>query len=292
MALRLSILYRGPLSGCNYDCAYCPFAKRVDDRKKLEDDATALRRFHDWVLGRTADQLKILFTPWGEALTHNAYRQTLISLSRLAHVSRVAIQTNLSCSVEWMEELNRHTASLWCSYHPGQTPREAFLAKCERMSALGVRYSVGAVGIVENLNEVRALQLALPPKVYFWINAYKDAGPQYYSLADAAACREIDPLFDINRENYLSKGEPCAAGESSISLDGDGNIRRCHFIDDVIGNIYADDLEKILHPRHCSRLKCDCHIGYVNLKKLDLDRHFDGWALGRVPTTRHGISGT
>ena len=26
--MNLSILYRGPLSSCNYACGYCPFAKR------------------------------------------------------------------------------------------------------------------------------------------------------------------------------------------------------------------------------------------------------------------------
>ena len=148
MALKLSILYRGPLSGCNYDCSYCPFAKHVDDRAKLTVDAAALGRFHDWVKSRTADQLKILFTPWGEALIRDFYRAAMISLSRMPQVSRVAIQTNLSCSVDWMAELNRDVASFWCSYHPGQTPRGAFLEKCESMSMLVIRYSVGSVGIV------------------------------------------------------------------------------------------------------------------------------------------------
>ena len=30
--MNLSILYRGPLSSCNYGCEYCPFAKHRETR--------------------------------------------------------------------------------------------------------------------------------------------------------------------------------------------------------------------------------------------------------------------
>ena len=284
MALALSIQYRGPLSGCNYDCAYCPFAKRTDDRATLQQDADALHRFSAWIAARKSDRLKILFTPWGEALIHSVYRDAIVELSNLPQVERVAIQTNLSCSVEWMAALDRATASFWCSYHPGQTPRARFLAKCEAMSALGVRYNVGAVGLVENLDEIRALKRDLPRGTYLWINAYKDKGRSYYTTETVDAFCDIDPLFEINRTDYLSLGEPCAAGETSIAIDGKGDIRRCHFIDGVIGNIYTKGIEAALSPRACTRRLCDCHIGYANLKKLDLDRRFDGWAPGRMLT--------
>ena len=45
----ISILYRGPLSSCNYACGYCPFAKRRETREELAADARALGRFVDWV---------------------------------------------------------------------------------------------------------------------------------------------------------------------------------------------------------------------------------------------------
>ena len=44
----LSILWRGPLASCNYGCAYCPFAKKVDSRAELARDRRALERFVDW----------------------------------------------------------------------------------------------------------------------------------------------------------------------------------------------------------------------------------------------------
>jgi hypothetical protein len=40
--MKLSILYRGPLSSCNYGCDYCPFAKRVETSAEREADRRAL----------------------------------------------------------------------------------------------------------------------------------------------------------------------------------------------------------------------------------------------------------
>ena len=43
------MLYRGPLASCNYDCPYCPFAKRRDRPEQLRADREALARFDGWV---------------------------------------------------------------------------------------------------------------------------------------------------------------------------------------------------------------------------------------------------
>src|SRR4051812_18690889 len=93
----MRILYRGPLASCNYDCPYCPFAKRHDPPERLRADRSALRRFQDWVtVNPDGHELSVLFTPWGEGLTRSWYREAMVGLSRLPHVRRVAIQTNLS----------------------------------------------------------------------------------------------------------------------------------------------------------------------------------------------------
>ena len=52
--MSLSILYRGPLSSCNYACGYCPFAKRRETAAELARDRTALERFVAWVAARPA----------------------------------------------------------------------------------------------------------------------------------------------------------------------------------------------------------------------------------------------
>lgn len=49
MDASLTILYRGPLASCDYDCGYCPFAKRRDSPEQLRADRAALARFTEWV---------------------------------------------------------------------------------------------------------------------------------------------------------------------------------------------------------------------------------------------------
>jgi sulfatase maturation enzyme AslB (radical SAM superfamily) len=50
--MHLSILYRGPLSSCNYACEYCPFAKHVETREELLHDKACLQRFLSWTEAR------------------------------------------------------------------------------------------------------------------------------------------------------------------------------------------------------------------------------------------------
>lgn len=278
----LSILYRGDLSGCNYDCGYCPFAKHIDDKTVLAKDAADLARFVDWIKARPNNQFRILFTPWGEALIRKAYQRALCTLSHLPQVKRVTIQTNLSCKLGWIDDLNPDTASLWCTYHPTETTVEKFTSKCAILDAAGIPYSVGTVGLTETFPAIKALRAALPKHIYLWVNAFKDKGDRYYTDTDIQTLTQIDKLFPVNLKDYESAGKPCRAGATSISVDGDGDVRRCHFISDKLGNLYDGSFETSQTPIPCTRKICDCHIGYVNMPELELDAEFDGWALGRM----------
>ncbi|MFD3546161.1 STM4011 family radical SAM protein [Streptomyces sp. NPDC058655] len=278
----LTVLYRGPLASCDYDCPYCPFAKRRDSRAQLTADRAALERFAAWAAGNTADRLSVLFTPWGEGLTRSWYRRTLVELSHLPHVRRVAIQTNLSCRTGWTAEADPGTLALWCTYHPGQTPYARFLARCRELADGGVRFSVGVVGLPEHLAEARRLRAALPPEVYLWVNA---ADGHTYTDPEAALWTALDPLFPYSRHPHLSAGLPCRTGESVISVDGDGTVRRCHFVKAELGNLYDGSYRAALRPRACPRALCDCHIGYVHLESLPLYDVFAGGVLERVPAS-------
>ena len=280
--LQLSILYRGPLSSCNYACPYCPFAKHKETGREHETDRQALERFVRWVEGRRTGRISVLFTPWGEALIRRRYQQALISLTNMPNVGKAAIQTNLSCALDWVEECDKGRLALWATYHPTQTTRSRFLRKCEELERRGVRYSVGAVGIKAHAGEIEALRRDLPDHVYLWINAYK-VRPDYYTPEQIRFFEEIDPLFPVNLHDHTSRGRACRAGHSVISVDGDGAIRRCHFIHRVIGNIYEPGWEEALRPRTCPNATCDCHIGYVHMQELGLYEVFDGGVLERVP---------
>jgi hypothetical protein len=280
--MNLSILYRGPLSSCNYGCGYCPFAKHTETDAEHAADAAALERFVGWVEAQTDHEISILFTPWGEALVRRRYQRALVRLTNLPHVRKIAIQTNLSCCLDWIDECDRAKLGLWATYHPTQVSRERFLAKCQEADRRGARISAGVVGMKEHAGETAALRAELPEHIYLWVNAYKRV-PDYYSADEFRRFTEIDPLFPINAQHHPSLGRSCRAGQSVISVDGAGMMRRCHFIRKVIGNIYLDGWESALVERPCENATCGCHIGYVHMNALNLYDVFGDGVLERIP---------
>lgn len=276
------ILFRGSLSSCNYACDYCPFAKTTNTVAQLRHDEKQLNRFVDWIEAQDSHQFGLLFTPWGEALIHSYYHRALTRLSHLPHVKRVAIQTNLSGKLDWVRRSNKQTLALWTTYHPSQGKLGIFLNQCRFLDGEGVRYSVGIVGLKENLGATRQLRQRLDSKVYLWVNAYKDKA-SYYDESEVKNLAEIDPLFPLNNQRHASLGKACRTGETVFSVDGDGRIYRCHFIKNALGNIYEGDFTTALRPRACSNSSCGCHIGYVHLEELQLDTVFGDNILERIP---------
>ena len=279
----LAILYRGPLSSCNYGCPYCPFAKREEGPEELARDRAALERFVAWVAARPGDRrISVLFTPWGEALFRPWYQEALVALSHLEHVDRAAIQTNLSGSLAFVERADRAKLALWATFHPGEVARERFVARCLELDRKGVRFSAGVVGLREHLDAIEALRRELPPHVYVWVNAYKRE-PGYYRPEERRRLEAVDTHFPTNDRYHPSLGERCRTGETAIAVDGDGDATRCHFVRERIGNIYAPGFFDSLRPRLCPNATCGCHIGYVHLETLGLDRVYGGGILERIP---------
>ena len=278
----LTLLYRGSLSSCNYACSYCPFAKRRDTRATLARDAAELARFVAWVAAR-AEPTRVLFTPWGEALVRRHYREAMLALAALPQVSQVALQTNLAGPLAWLAQAPRDKLSLWCTFHPDQTSLERFVGRCERLQRLGVRHSVGVVALREHFEAIRALRAALPPHCPVWLNAYDRRGPGYYDADDLAWLEEIDPWFPHNHSPGGSRGKPCRAGAELLSVDGAGEVQRCHFVPQRLGNLYTDPLSEMLKERPCSRLKCECFIGYAHRRDLPFHERFGDGVLARIP---------
>lgn len=283
----LTVLYRGPLASCNYGCEYCPFAKHPETRAERDMDARALERFVGWVEGWAGGSLAIFFTPWGEALVRKRYRESLVRLSRVPNVRKVAIQTNLSVGTRWAERADISKLGLWATYHPTETPRRIFVRRVLEARARGISISVGIVGLREYIGEAEALRAELPGDVYLWVNAYKRV-PEYYDDATARRFLAVDPLFSLNNRRHPSFGKACRTGETVVSVDGVGDMRRCHFVPEVIGNLYRPDVQSALFRRPCPNETCGCHIGYVHLEELGADRMFGTGILERVPTdVRH-----
>lgn len=269
----LSLLWRGPLDSCNYGCSYCPFAKREPSQAVLARDRFALNRFVDWTKRATSWSLRILFTPYGEALIWPWYRAALVELSQLPHIAQVSIQTNGSGPLSFLSDCDRSKVSLWISFHPTEIDLDPFVDKIRALHAQGVRLSVGAVAIPDHLPLVNALRSQLPCDVPMWVNAQKPGVS--YSETESEQWRASDPDFDLERVRHRSQGKACRTGEQVLSIDGDGTITRCHFISETLGNLYLDDLSAILFPRPCTRKTCECWIGYSHLVDLQLPQRFD-----------------
>lgn len=113
-----------------------------------------------------------------------------------------------------------------------------------------------------------------------------------YTDEEAARWTELDPLFPYSRDPHRSAGLPCRTGESVISVDGDGTVRRCHFVKAELGNLYDGSYRRALGPRACPLAECDCHIGYVHLESLPLYDVFAGGVLERIPAGHPPGAGT
>ena len=77
-------------------------------------------------------------------------------------------------------------------------------------------------------------------------------------------------------------------GRVVVSVDGDGTVRRCHFVPrtdpaEHLGTLYDGSFRAKLRPRPCPLEQCDCHIGYVHMPELGLYDTFRGGVLERVP---------
>jgi hypothetical protein len=281
MMQNLAVLWRGALDSCNYRCDYCPFAKRTMDRGGLQADREDLERFVDWVSTCPVEHLSVFFTPWGEALIHPWYQDALVAISHCAHVERVAIQTNASMSMGWTEQADRQRLALWATWHPSEVDADTFLAKVVDLRGHGVQLSVGAVACRDDLPSIAQFRSRLPAEIYFWLNAQRPSPG--YTPEEMARMEAIDPHIRWNLRPHASRGRICRTGDSVIAVDGAGTIRRCHWVDERLGNIFQPDWDKQLGPRTCPRTSCDCHIGYVHLEHLGLHELYGAHILERIP---------
>lgn len=254
----LGVVWRGPLISCNYACCYCPFAKRVATPRRLASDRAALARFAAWVESATFE-LDLLFTPYGEALIWPWYRDTLPRLATLPHVRRVSVQTNGSSRAP-MPGVHQ-----WISWHPTEVDLQSFAASVRQRHDAGEPITVGAVAVPDHLEKIEALRRELPPEVPMWLNAERP-GVRYDAVA-TERWSQIDPFFPREVRPHRSRGRSCATGEEVLSVEGDGTIRRCRFVPEILGNLYTDDLRAVLGPRPCPRARCDCYVGYSNLRE-------------------------
>jgi MoaA/NifB/PqqE/SkfB family radical SAM enzyme len=282
LGMDLSVLYRGPLTSCNYRCGYCPFAKRAETERQTLRDQQALVRFTEWIERESQHRWKVLFTPWGEALVRRWYREAAARLTHVAQVETVAFQTNLSGGIDWTRACRIDRLAFWATYHPTEAEAVAFVRKVERLRTRGARVCVGMVGVPEFLEEIAAMRRLLPDDVYLWINAQQPRR-RPYTPEEVAVFSAIDPQFTLSARRQESLGKPCRTGELTFTVDGAGDMRRCHFVAEVIGNIHDPSWKQALCPRPCPNRFCDCFLGKSQLQADSLAPFFGTTLLERLP---------
>lgn len=281
--MKLQILYRGYLSECNYSCYYCPFSKTINSKEEQQKDRKALKRFVQWVKDNSTKEftIEILFIPFGEALVRDWYQNAIIELSHLPYVSKVAVQTNLSYELDWLN-LCGDSIALWTTFHPHMVSTDDFLTQCEWLRKNGVRHSVGSVGIKDSFTKIAYLREKLHNSIYLWINAYKHE-ENYYSEEEIKSLCEIDPFFHYNLSAYQTKGSRCNTGSNVVFIDGSGDLYRCNFIKEKRGNIFEDSIKDLLCELPCSNDECHCHIGYIHLNDKPFSQIYNNGLLERIP---------
>ncbi len=263
----LGLYYRGSLSSCNFACNYCPFAKSEATIAALKEDESALHRFLEWTKVQTLS-LEILFTPYGEALIWPAYRHALANLSTQPNVRRVGVQTNLSGPLDFLEVGNPNHMHLWVSFHPTEVSIDRFLQNLRTCAAAGAGLSVGMVALPEHEHLAVTLRDSIPPTASFWLNAPKPPKSLGPRLREHFV--QLDPYFVHELRGARSRGRACETGKNTLLISGDGTARRCHFVEKPLGNIYTENIDRLLYETPCPRARCDCWIGYAHLDHLNL----------------------
>lgn len=212
------------------------------------------------------------------------YQRALVQLSHTAHIDKVVFSDYLSGRLDFLGEAQTDKVALWVTYHPDEVSLTDFINQCMYLIDNKLRFSVSVVGKPSNFEAITALRAKLPAEIYVWVNAYRHGSKRSpYTAGQRTFLSQIDPLFSINARNHPSIGKDCRTGEHVISVDQDGIIRRCHFVSQVIGNIYDDDFRKALISRVCSQTRCYCHIGYVHMPEQGLYEVFQDGVLERIP---------
>ncbi|MBP2655811.1 MAG: radical protein [Firmicutes bacterium] len=283
--MKYTLYYRNYLKSCNYSCWYCPFAKAEVNEKMLNRDKNYIRQFIDYI-SASPDTFDLFFAPRGEILGYEHYQAAIIELSALENVGQIVIQTNLSCNLDWLARVRADKLILWTTYHPGQAEADFFIRQVKTLATLGVRNTVGMVGVKENFAAIAEMDAALQQfgvaKPYFWLNAYKDKG-SYYSPDEIELLTRYDPLFPINLKNYKSKALACRTGDTVFFVEWDGTVHRCWQEIKKLGNLYQNNLSELAATAPCRKNVCSCYIGYSNICSLELEKSYPASLLGRLP---------
>ncbi len=293
--MSLLVLFRSRLEWCNYTCGYCPWnaSVRKVPAEIFREDEARVRRVVDRV-AQLPDRVEFFIAPKAEYLVLPYWREAVGRLLALPQVERVTMQTNLSFDLHaFLDSVDTGKLALWTTYHPTEVPPgeiEELHAKWRLLRERGVPFSVGIVGTRENLPHLHALRRRLDPDVYLWVNAYQRER-NYYTPQELEEVRAVDPYFDLNNQDFPSRGRSCTAGQRAVYLDDEGDLRRCFFVGDVLGNLFRDGWRRLPAPLGCPKAGCHCYVGHMHVVELDFRAVYGRDLAVRIPQAWRGWAG-
>lgn len=287
--MSLMVLFRSRLEWCNFTCHYCPWnaEKTSVTSADFQQDEARIFLVIDQV-GRLTQEVEFFITPKAEYLVLAYWREAVRRLLKMEQVSRVTVQTNLSFDLpSFLDQINAEKLALWTTYHPTEVSdrqQELLLQQWDLLITRQVPFSVGIVGTRANLSVLESLRARLDRRVYLWVNAYKREA-NYYKAEEVAFIRSIDPLFDLNNQHFPSLAKPCNAGYNAVYLDDVGDIRRCFFVGQVIGNIFRDGWLTQENAQLCPVSTCDCYVGQMHIPELAFRQIYGRNLAVRIPAS-------
>lgn len=267
----MQIYYRGEINFCNYKCEYCPFSKKKPTSYIINKDKKYLCQFVDKLENENPkENVAIMFLPYGEAMNLEYYHYALGRLSRLSYVDQIGIQTNMSFDKDnFIKNFNlaggiKNKLNFWGTFHPSMISVDDFLKECNQLINLNIKFSVGAVGVPENITIIEELRGKLPDDIYLWINKM-DGLKRRYSDDEIRRFRKIDIFFENELRRIRSNVNHC---KGNFFIKSDGRIFGCPIGRASMGNLYDDNMglcELSKLERKCNASYCDCYIAYNNV---------------------------
>jgi len=205
--------------------------------------------------------------PYGEALIHPYYWEGLARLSQNPRLDAVGAQSNFSFPVKEMLSAYRQWGGmtsklrLWGTFHPEMITVEQFVKQCILLSSENVLYSVGVVGVPEQIDSIRFFRKALPASVYLWINKMEGM-KRNYTPSEIDSFLKIDPYFEMELIHHKADAALCA---DNRFVESDGTMHLCNLSRKNLGNFY--DMPAESHPVSCARKECSCYLAYCNCVK-------------------------
>ena len=284
--------YRGSLKSCNYSCSYCPFSKRKGSVKALQEDKEALFRFVEKIEQENAICGAVQIVPYGEALIHSYYWEALARLSQKESLDAIGAQSNFSFPVEKMLDVfcenggRKEKLRLWGTFHPEMVTVEKFVEQCKQLFEAQIKFSVGVVGVPENLGLIQEFRSLLPDSIYLWVNKM-DGLKRKYTQEEIDTILEVDEYFELELRHHKSDVWLC--GKNRF-VEANGTMRRCNICPQQVGNFYTDVTEKKLIQQEdfgktqlCTRKECSCFLSYCNQNPEEL-LFFQPYPAFRIPS--------